>query len=143
MDAPAGKTVELSVKEEHTNRDHTAIANINTVDFVMYSSSSGSSPAVKAALADLKKRRETLAVVKEQVQEVNSDIANIDEEQTRIRQNMGQLDRNSELYTRYVKMFGTQEDQIAKARAQLKQLSAEADRQECAMADFTRQMDVE
>lgn len=143
VDAPADKTVELTVEEEHTNRDHVAIASINTVDMVAYTSSGATSPAIKAALADLKKRRDALALVEVQMQEVNSDISNIDEEQTRIRQNMGQLDHASDLYKRYVKMFDTQEDQIAKARAQLKALSAEADRQERAMAEFTRQMDVE
>ena len=40
----------------------------------------------------------------------------IGQEQDRIRQNMGQLERNTDLYKRYVQKFGAQEDMVEKMR---------------------------
>ena len=49
-------------------------------------------------------------------------IQTVEAEQNRIRQNMAQLDRNSDLYNRYVKKFGEQEDQVEKLRGQIAEL---------------------
>ncbi len=49
----------------------------------------------------------------------------IDQEQTRIRQNMAQLDRNTDLYQRYVKKFGEQEDEVDRLRVDIRRLEAE------------------
>jgi hypothetical protein len=38
---------------------------------------------------------------------------------------MGQLDRNSELYRRYVQKFGEQESSIEKMRGEIEKLKAE------------------
>jgi len=43
----------------------------------------------------------------------------IGQEQERIRPNMQAIDRNTDLYTRYVKKFSDQEDQIEKLREEL------------------------
>jgi prefoldin subunit 5 len=58
-------------------------------------------------------------------EQLNQKIAAIDQEQQRIRQNMGQLDRNSELYRRYVQKFGEQESSIEKMRGEIEKLTAE------------------
>ena len=49
----------------------------------------------------------------------------VGQEQDRIRQNMAQLDRNSDLYKRYVKKFGEQEDQVDTLRKQILGVQAE------------------
>ena len=46
----------------------------------------------------------------------------VEQEQNRIRQNMQQLDRNSDLYTRYVQKFATQEDKVESLRKQIAEL---------------------
>jgi hypothetical protein len=143
IDAPPKKSVELVVEEEHTNRAEVAIGGMSGTQIALYSSSSAASPAFKAAIAELEKRKVALAAVNEQIHQLDSEISGISTEQSRIRQNMAQLDKTSPLYSRYVKMFGEQEDQIGKARVQLKDLSAQAARQDKALKDFVQQISVE
>ena len=49
----------------------------------------------------------------------------ISQEQERIRQNMAQLGRDTDLYRRYVKKFGEQEDQVEKLRSEIAKLQAD------------------
>jgi hypothetical protein len=143
VEAPSSKSVKLAVEEEHTSRDTIAVWGMNGSQFAVYSASKAASPAVKAAFAELQKRKAALAAVNEQIHQLDSQISDINTEQSRIRQNMAQLDKTSPLYNRYVKMFGEQEDQIIKTRAQLKDLSAEARTEEKSLDEFVRGMNVE
>jgi len=52
-------------------------------------------------------------------------IADISQEQERIRKNMGELDRNSELYRRYVQKFGEQENAVETMREQIQKLTVD------------------
>ena len=49
----------------------------------------------------------------------------IGQEQDRIRQNMAQLDRTTDLYKRYVKKFGDQEDEVERLRGEIQKLDEE------------------
>jgi hypothetical protein len=53
----------------------------------------------------------------------------VETEQNRIRQNMAQLDRNSDLYNRYVKKFGEQEDQVESLRKEIALLKDQEQKQ--------------
>ena len=53
---------------------------------------------------------------------LENEIKAIDQEQTRIRQNMMQLDRNSPLYQQYVKKLTDQETRIEKLREEIARL---------------------
>ncbi len=57
----------------------------------------------------------------------------IGQEQDRIRQNMAQLDRTTDLYKRYVKKFGEQEDEVEKLRGEIKKLVDEEAKQRQAL----------
>ena len=70
------------------------------------------------------------------VQHLNGDGDTIEQEQARIRQNMQQLDRTGDLYTRYVKKFGEQENQIETLREQIQTLVAEQARQQQSLDSF-------
>ena len=58
-------------------------------------------------------------------QQLEQRIREIGEDQTRIRQNMAQLDRNSDVYKNYVKKFSDQEAEIEKLRGQIASLTDE------------------
>lgn len=143
VDAPPAKPAELVVEEERTDRDEVAISSLNRGQMAVFIASTAASPALKAALANLEKQQDSLDAVKAEVRQLQSEISDVAGEQSRIRGNMAELEKNSPLYNRYVKMFGEQEDQIANARAELKDRSAEADRQEKALNESIRQMNVE
>jgi len=77
---------------------------------------------VKGELLQLSRQRSELAT---QISEFSKD-------QSRIRDNMARLDRTSDLYKRYVKKFGDQEDEIETLREKTKEIQKqeEAKRQE-------------
>ena len=60
------------------------------------------------------KRNQAIHDVEQKRQQLTQQIQSITQEQARIRQNMAQLDRTSDLYKRYVTILGQQEDQIAR-----------------------------
>ncbi len=81
------------------------------------------SDKVKAALAEIVKRKHELQQVAADRQQLEQRIHEIDEDQNRIRQNMAQLDRTSDLYKSYVKKFTEQEEEIDKLSAEIAELT--------------------
>ena len=69
-------------------------------------------------------------------QQIEQEIATIGQEQDRIRQNMAQLDRTTDLYKRYVKKFGDQEDAVEKLRGEIKTLQTEEAKQRKTLDDY-------
>ena len=110
---------------------------------VSYRSSAAASPQVKAALAELATRWAAKGELAVQRSKLEAKISEIGTEQARIRQNMDRLDKTSELFNRYVKMFGEQEDLIAKTRGELKVMSAQEDKVRKELAEFVSHLDVE
>ena len=55
---------------------------------------------------------------------------------------MGQLDRNTDLYKRYVKKFSDQEDAVEKMREQIQSLTAEETRLRQSLDDFLLSLDI-
>lgn len=121
--AKPGEPAVLTVREEQTVDEQVALTNINTGLIVVYMNNKAVSPAVKEALAEVVRRKQALSQLSEQRQRLESEIKTIDAEQARIRQNMAQLDRTSDLYARYVTKFVEQEDTIEKLRGQIRQLT--------------------
>jgi chromosome segregation ATPase len=126
--AEPGKPARLAVVEEQVVQETLALSNLDDGAIVFFSNQNSVSPEVKAALLDVIKRKQALQHVTQQREQLVGRIAEITSEQERIRQNMGQLDRNSELYRRYVQKFGDQETSVEKMRAEIEKLTTEENR---------------
>jgi len=122
VEAKPGEPATLVVKEERTDSQQVALSNINDSSIRIYLSAKVVSDEVKAALAEIVKRKAELAQLSEKRRQLEQQIKVIEQEQARIRENMARLDRTSELYKRYVKKFTDQEDQIEKLRGQISEL---------------------
>jgi hypothetical protein len=77
------------------------------------------SDAVKKALSEVIKRKQAINAVVVKRQELERQIGVIDLEQKRIRDNMAQLPKESDLFRRYVTKFTAQEDQVEGLRGQV------------------------
>jgi predicted nucleic acid-binding Zn-ribbon protein len=66
----------------------------------------------------------------------------VSEEQDRIRKNMGYLDRNSDLYRRYVTKFGEQEDSVDKMHDQIMNLTNEEAHLRTSLDEYLMSLDV-
>ncbi len=134
--ADPGKPTVLKIEEEQVVSQSLALGNLDDNAIVLYLHQKEVSQAVKAALQEVVKRKQALQQVSQDRQRLEAQINTITQEQDRIRQNMGQLDRNTELYKRYVQKFGSQEDAVEKMRDQIQKLTAEETRQRQALDEY-------
>ena len=142
VNAEPGKPATLSAEEEQTISQQIVLSNLDDNAVVFYQNQKVVSPTVKAALAEVVKRKQALQKVSQDRQQLEQQIGAITTEQDRIRQNMGQLDRNTDLYKRYVQKFGTQEDSVEKMREQIRKLVTEENQQRQSLDDFLMNLDV-
>ena len=123
VEAKPGVPSKLTVEEERIDYQRIALTNLDSNAIQFYMSAKVVGPKVKAALAEIVKRKLELQQVVVERNQCNQRIAAIEKDQSRIRENMGRLDRNSDVYKRYVKKFSDQETEIENLRSQIAQLS--------------------
>ncbi|WP_425615858.1 hypothetical protein NA78x_005790 [Anatilimnocola sp. NA78] len=119
--AEPGKPVTLDVKEEHTSSEQIAITNLDSNAIVYYVNSTVISDEVKKALQEVVTRKTAIQAAGAKRQELERQVAVIDQEQKRIRENMAQLPKDSDLFRRYVTKFTQQEDSVDALRTQITQ----------------------
>ena len=123
--AEPGKAADLAVEEERTDQQQFALTNVDNNTIVFYMNTPVASPKVKEALAEVIRRKQAIDDLVTKRQNLERQVQIVDQEQSRIRQNMAQLDRTSDLYNRYVKKFGEQEDQVDSLRKQIQGVQVE------------------
>jgi hypothetical protein len=126
VSVPAGKTEALIVKTERPLSETYALldADVNFIE-VTTQRKEGVSVKLKAALEDVLARRRKLQELESQSSERDIEVKQIEQDQSRIRQNMNVLDRNSESYKRYVQQLDEQEIRIQALRKQATELRAQ------------------
>ena len=138
--AQPGKPAVLDVAEEMLVDQRIVITNLDDNAILFYSNAKVTSPDVKKALAEIiRRKREIEQVVREKAAS-QQEIATVSQEQDRIRQNMEQLDRGSELYTRYVQKFAQQEDRVETLRKEVVQREKQEQETRRALDDFLSQL---
>ena len=140
--AEPGKPAKLRVSEEQIAQQQVAIGGLDDGAIQYYLSSKVVSDAVKKALADVVKRKTEVQTLVTSAQQLEAQIATIGQEQARIRENMQRLDRNTELYNRYVKKFTEQEDQIEKFRGDIRELQTQITARQKALEEYLLALDV-
>ncbi len=141
--AKPGEPVKLEVEEQRTNRQQVALTNIDDGTIEIYLSAKAVSDKVKAALAQVVKRKHELEQVVAGVQQRQQRIRDIGEDQARIRQNMMQLDRNTDVYKNYVKKFSEQEAEIEKLRGQIAGLNDQVTELRKALDEYLMGLDLQ
>ncbi len=138
--AEPGKPAVLDVAEEMLVDQRIVITNLDDNAILFYSNAKVTSPDVKKALTEIiRRKREIEQVVREKAAS-QQEIATVSQEQDRIRQNMQQLDRGSELYTRYVQKFAQQEDRVETLRKEVVQREKQEQETRRALDDFLSQL---
>ena len=101
------------------------------------------SAKIKAALQQIVKLQDELAAIGAQRAERETRIKEIEQEQERIRQNMKELDRDSDLYKQYVTKLTAQETEFEKLRTELKDIRAKETAKKQEIANFVTGLDIE
>jgi hypothetical protein len=110
----------LSVVEQHDGDTQISLGNSDDATVALYIKAKAISPKIKAALAEVLQHKQQLADSISKQQSLDEEMQQIEQEQSRIRSNMGQLDRTSELYQRYSKKLNQQEDDVERLHEQLR-----------------------
>lgn len=122
-----GAPASIKIAERRVVHQSVAVTELNAEGVQFYVSAATVPDAVKEALRDVSRRQAELAGVEQKKQQVEAEIAVIGQEQERIRANMPSIDRNTELYNRYVKKFTEQEDRIERHREEVRTLQTQID----------------
>ena len=119
VEAKPGEPAKLTVEEERTDHQQVVLGNLDDNAIKYYLGVKVVGEKVKEALAEIVKRKNALQEIAVKKQQLEQRITQIGEDQARIRQNMAQLDHNSDVYKNYVKKFNDQESEIEKTRDQI------------------------
>jgi hypothetical protein len=140
---PAGKTVSKSVTEERDVHQSILLTNIDDNQLRYYISQSVASEALKNALAKAMALRGELSRTQQQIAAKVQQLSSINEDQARLRANMKDMPQTAAAYKRYLEKFDSQETQIEKIQAEVKELRATEQKQRREFEDFLSKLNVE
>lgn len=113
--ADVGKALELIVSEHRAERGSVGLIDTNLPNLIeqITRGNGQASDKLIAALQEGAKLNKNIADLRGRLDRLTQQIAAIQQDQGRIRQNMQAIDRTTELYRRYLETLTAQEDQIA------------------------------
>ena len=139
-----GKSTQLIVEEQQKAPSEVQLVGASTNAVLALAAGAGRlNPAVEKAMRSLVELQKKLEAATGDAERVEASITAIDHEQARIRQNLAQLEKNSDLYNRYIKKLTDQEDEIEKSRKQLAGLREKVASQREALEGFVLNLNVE
>jgi hypothetical protein len=137
------KTARLLVREERQYDESLALTNLRSDQIAYYLKARQVSAAVKKALQQVVQLRDRLNQTQAERARQEQTVAAITQEQTRIRENMGKLAQNSELYTRYVKKLDQQETELDDLKRKIETLKDTEARQQRELNEFLGSLEVD
>jgi len=143
VEAKPGVPAELAVEEERIERQQIALTNLDDNAIQFYISAKVVGEKVKAALAEIVRRKHEIQQVAIGRQQREQRIRQIAEDQNRVRQNMDRLDRNSDLYKNYVKKFTAQEEEVGKLGEQITAMTDQENGLRKALDEYMLGLDVQ
>jgi hypothetical protein len=145
FEVPVGAKKDLSytVVEERQVGASIQLTN-NADDQVRYFLSLKEAPqSLKAKLAEALKVKGTWDKVRQDIQAANTRVQTITQDQKRLRDNMRELPRDSELFKRYLKTLEEQETEMDDLHAKLKTLQADEAKAKATYDDFLANLSAE
>lgn len=140
--AEPGKPANLAIREERTATQQVFVGNLDDGSIQYYLQAKVVSDKVKQGLGEVVKRKQALSVLTAKRAELERQVQVIFDEQNRVRQNMAQLPKDSDLFRRYVTKFNEQEDNVEKLREQIKTALADEQAGRQALDKFMLELDL-
>ncbi len=130
------KTESLNVQEGKPIEQTIRLLTSGNDTIGLYLKANQISSDVKAALQRVVELRQQLSHTQEARKKLESRIANIAKDQKRIRENMNRLNKQSQLYTRYVKKLHAQETELEMIQQDLEKLREKETTQKQAFEEY-------
>jgi hypothetical protein len=126
----AGKSASLTVVEELVSNQTIAILNTDIGSLEFYAKSDRIPKSVRDALTKAIAMRNQMIDTQRQIEERRRQVNDITSEQTRIRENLKTVDRNSEYSTRLLKKLNDQESTIERLQNDIASFQKQYDQQQ-------------
>lgn len=139
----AGGTASISVVEERPISRLVRITDSDIGEVRILLEMPQISPTLREALEAIVAMQSELATLAAQRSEKETRIKEIEDEQARIRNNMRELDRASQLYRQYVEKFTEQEQEFEQLRGEVRDLRAVENEKRTAMREFITGLNIE
>jgi hypothetical protein len=137
------QTARLVVREEKHLTDQIRLADTGLDTIQYYLQVTQVSAKLKAALNRIVELRDHLSQTTAERTRQEGQVQEITQEQSRIRDNMARLDRNSELYNRYVKKLDAQETTLDSLHKEIDSLKTTEARQQKELNDYLLSLEVD
>lgn len=141
--AEAESETELKVVETYTYAQHIRLLDTNANQLIVWSNTQELNKDLRDALtkaAELKNQEQRL---RQQANDLRQQTQTITREQDRIRSNMARVDRNSQLYQRYVTKLTEQEDLLEKLQLEAFELEGQANETRDELSAYLSNLDVD
>jgi len=142
VEVAPGKTEELLVAQERQIDRSVLLTNINDNQITFFLSARNVDRRVRQALEGLAERKTALSQTVNQRKGEERRINTIHREQSRIRENMARLEKDSDLYKRYVSLLDEQEDQLEEALERIEDLRIKEQRQREELDRYILSLDI-
>ena len=141
--AEPGKPATLEVVEEQPGEQRIALSNIDANQIGIFVQSKVPSQRVKDALGQVLAKKRAIEEIVRTKQEKEREIQVVEQEQNRLRQNMGNLDRTNDLYLKYVRKMTEQEDRVDVLRKEITALIQKEQAARRELDDFLQQLELD
>jgi len=140
---PAGKTVKLPVSAESTQDERIEILPCDADQLAVYFNQGGKIPAkVHDAIGKALDMKRALADTQRQIEAHDQQMQQIDQEQNRIRENMGTVGRGNAYYDRLLKKLDDQEDTLETLQKEKADLKSTLDQQQKDLENYVANLNV-
>ncbi|MFM9956929.1 MAG: hypothetical protein ACKVZJ_02545 [Phycisphaerales bacterium] len=143
FDLPAGKPSQFQVVETFVQSTTMAVGDVAPDTLAYYVSSGVASPAVADAIKKAGELQARVNDTRAQVERNESETREITVDQSRVRENMARIDRNSDLYARYMTKLGEQETRVEALTNQRTVLRDTLEKQQAELSAYLRDLQAE
>lgn len=143
--AEPGKAAEAKIAQERVEHQSYQLTQFDWNMLLSYSKSGKVSDNVVKAFQEAAKRQAAISAAQRAINDLDRERAEIDADQARIRQNMNNatIDRQSDLYARYIKKLGEQETRLEAIKDATGKARADLARAEAALAEYLADLNIE
>ena len=137
------KPIELLVEEHLPRQSQVSFSNSSDESIRLLFKANVTSEKVKKALDQAMALRSKVSESQQMVAREQKQLADIERDQNRMRQNLAQVPPSSEAYKKYVKKFDEQEEQIDAVRKKIAQLDDKRDAAQQQLDNYLVSLDIE
>ena len=143
VEVAADTSATLRVREERQFDERVELTNLDPNVIAIYLRAPAVGEKVKEALRKVVELRDRVAQTAAERGRREQRVNEIGQEQSRIRENMGKLAQNSDLYNRYIKKLDKQETELDDLRKEIAQLQDTEARQQRELEEYLLGLEVE